>query len=128
MQFREQGRKIQCIRSTYDPASKRSHQKVVATLKRWADEIPSDELEKLTEAEQQELTTWFSARQAEQTNRATAREVEKGEETLNALANAIQAISSEMTDAQGAAVWQGLEKVAKALRKAKKPKPKRTST
>ena len=55
MQFREQGKKIQCIRSTYDPATKRSHQKVVASFNRWADSLPSDGLEGLTEAERAEL-------------------------------------------------------------------------
>ena len=51
MQFREQGKKIQCIRSTYDPASKRSHQKVVAAFDRWADKLPSVEVADLTDAE-----------------------------------------------------------------------------
>ena len=37
MQFREQGKKIQCIRSTYDPATKRSHQKVIAAFDRCKD-------------------------------------------------------------------------------------------
>ena len=53
MQFREQGKKIQCIRSAYDPATKRSHQKVIAAFDRWADKLPSDELADLTDAERQ---------------------------------------------------------------------------
>ena len=63
MQFREQGKKIQCIRSTYDPASKRSHQKVVGAFDRWADKLPSVGLERLTDAERQELVAWFEAKQ-----------------------------------------------------------------
>ena len=55
MQFREQGKKIQCIRSTYDPASKRSHQKVVGAFDRWADKFPSAGLDELTDTERQEL-------------------------------------------------------------------------
>ena len=35
MQIREQGKKIQCIRSTYDPTTKRCRQKLVASLDRW---------------------------------------------------------------------------------------------
>jgi hypothetical protein len=58
VQFREQGKKIQCIRSTYDPASKRSHQKV---FDHWADKLPSAGLEELTDAERQELAAWFDA-------------------------------------------------------------------
>ena len=64
MQFREQGKKIQCIRSTYDPASKRSHQKVIAAFDRWADKLPSAGLDDLTDAERLELVAWFDARQA----------------------------------------------------------------
>ena len=68
MQFREQGKKIQCIRSTYDPASKRSHQKVVAAFDRWADKLPSAGLDDLTDAERLELVAWFDARQAVKAN------------------------------------------------------------
>ena len=64
MQFREQGKKIQCIRSTYDPASKRSHQKVIAAFDRWADKLPSAGFDDLTDAERLELVAWFDARQA----------------------------------------------------------------
>ena len=69
MQFREQGKKIQCIRSTYDPASKRSHQKVVASFDRWADKLPSVGLEELTDTERQELAAWFDARQSAKAER-----------------------------------------------------------
>ena len=55
MQFREQGKKIQCIRSTYDPTSKRSHQKVVGAFDRWADKLPSAVLAELTDAERAHL-------------------------------------------------------------------------
>lgn len=128
MQFREQGQKIQCIRSAYDPASKRSHQKLVAAFDKWADKIPSAESEKLTEAEQHELATWFSARQAAKADSQSKYRVSTGGSLLVGLAEAIQANSNELTEAQAAAIWQGLDKVAKALRKAGKPKAKRTST
>jgi hypothetical protein len=124
VQFREQGKKIQCIRSTYDPASKRSHQKVVAAFDRWADKLPSSGLEGLTDAERQELAAWFDARQSAKAERMNQYRASVGGQTLAELADAIRAAGT-LTDDQAAAVWRGLADVAKALRKAGHPKPKR---
>ena len=124
MQFREQGKKIQCIRSTYDPASKRSHQKVVASFDRWADKLPSVGLEELTDTERQELAAWFDARQSAKAERMNQYRASIGGQTLADLADAIRA-GGALTDDQAAAVWRGLADVAKALRKAGHPKPKR---
>ena len=122
MQFREQGKKIQCIRSTYDPASKRSHQKVVASFDRWAVELPP--LPELTDAERVEASEWFAARQAAKAERMNQYRASVGGLTLADLADAIRA-GGALTDDQAAAVWRGLADVAKALRKAGHPKPKR---
>ena len=124
MQFREQGKKIQCIRSTYDPASKRSHQKVVGAFDRWADKLPSVGLEELTDTERQELAAWFDARQSAKAERMNQYRASIGGQTLADLADAIRAAGT-LTDDQAAAVWRGLADVAKALRKAGHPKPKR---
>ncbi len=125
MQFREQGKKIQCIRSTYDPATKRSHQKVVAAFGRWADSLPSDEMADLTESERQELVAWFDARQSVKAERMNQYRVSTGDEALAKLAEAIRVAGTTLTDDQAAAAWRGLADVAKALRKAGHPKPKR---
>lgn len=124
MQFREQGKKIQCIRSTYDPAIKRSYQKLVASFDRWADKLPAVELTDLTDAEQRELATWFEARQSVKSERMNQYRASIGGQTLGELAEAIRSANS-MTDEQAAAVWRGLADVAKALRKAGHPKPQR---
>lgn len=124
MQFREQGRKVQCIRSTYDPAIKRSYQKVIASFSRWADTLPSDEVADLTEDERGELAAWFEARQAEKENRTNQYRASYGAQTLADLAAAIRAADA-LDDAQAGAIWQGLADVAKALRKAGHAKPKR---
>ena len=123
MQFREQGKKIQCIRSTYDPASKRSQQKVVASFDRWADKLPSAGLEELTDTERQELAAWFDARQSAKAERMNQYRASIGGQTLADLADAIRAAGT-LTDDQAAAVWRGLADVGKALRKAGHPKPK----
>ena len=123
MQFREQGKKIQCIRSTYDPGSKRSYQKVVAAFDRWADRLPAGGLEELTDAEREELTAWFEARQSAKSERMNQYRASIGGQMLADLAEAIRGADG-MTGEQAAAVWAGLAHVAKALRKAGHPKPK----
>ena len=125
MQFREQGKKIQCIRSTYDPATKRSHQKVVAAFDRWTDKLPSVGLDELTAAERQELATWFEARQSLKAERMNQYRVTSAASSLVQLGVSIRATGEAMTDAEAAATWNALAEVAKALRKAGHPKPKR---
>lgn len=123
MQFREQGRKVQCIRSAYDPAVKRSHQKVVASFDRWAVELPP--LPELTDSERVEASEWFAARQAAKAERANRYRASYGGQTLAELAEAIQTAGTDLTPEQAASIWQGMAAVGKALRKAGHPKPKR---
>jgi hypothetical protein len=124
MQFREQGKKIQCIRSTYDPASKRSHQKVVAAFDRWADKLPSVKVADLTDAERQELAAWFEARQSVKAERMNQYRVMSAASTLVQLAESVMATGAAMTDSEAALTWSALAAVGKALRKAGHPKPK----
>lgn len=124
MQFREQGKKIQCIRSSYDPAAKRSHQKVVAAFDRYADKMPSADVADLTEEERQELAVWFGQRQASRAASMSQYRARSGGQTLDDLAKAISTAEA-MSAEQAAAVWRGLADVAKALRKAGHSKPKR---
>jgi len=125
MQFRIQGKKLQCIRSTYDPATKRSHQKVVAAFSRWADKYSSDEVAELTPAELAELDEYLAKKNAElhqaRLNHAVWNAT-RAEGELAKLAEAIGTVES-LTDEQAAAIWSGLAAVGKALKKAGHPKP-----
>ena len=125
MQFREQGKKIQCIRSAYDPAIKRSHQKVVAAFSRWADKLPSAELVELNDAERLELTAWFEARQSVRVERTNQYRVTSAAVTLAQLSESIKATGAAMTEEEARATWRALAQVAKALRKAGHPKRER---
>lgn len=127
MQFREQGRKIQCIRSTYSPETKRSSQKVIATFDRWADKLPSVGLDDLTDAERVELAAWFEARQAKAQASRQQWKVGDAPRALSDLAEAIRAADT-LDAAHTAKIWAGMGELAKALRKAGHPKPKRKRT
>jgi hypothetical protein len=123
MQIREQGRLIQCIRSTYDKDKGRSFQKVVATLKRWHSEVPTEGMDGLTDEEKQELAAWLAERQvkSQATDRAYA--VSGASGSLDRIVQALAA-GVEPSSAQAVAIWKGLTDLGKALRKAGHPKPK----
>jgi len=125
MQFREQGKKIQCIRSTYDSATKRSHQKVVGAFDRYTDKLPSVGLEGLTNDERLNLGMWFDARQSVKIERMNQYRVMSAALSLAQLGESIKAMGGAMTDHEANATWAALNEVARALRKAGHPKPKR---
>lgn len=126
MQFRVQARKLQCIRSTYDPAAKRSHQRVVLSLARWTDKLPSDDtLKDLTDEERQELADWIAARAAENAEASARSVIYSGERPLLNLVAALQAGKTVEPDV-ATRLWEGMGALAKALRKAGHPKPRKT--
>lgn len=65
MHFRESGRRIQVIRTTYDPKSKRGVQKMLFSFPRWNLELPAEARKLLTPAELQELQEWLTRRRTE---------------------------------------------------------------
>lgn len=123
MQIREQGRLIQCIRSTYDKDKGRSFQKVVATLKRWHSEVPTEGMDGLTDEEKQELAAWLAERQAKSQATDRAYAVSGASGSLDRIVQALAA-GVEPSSAQAVAIWKGLTDLGKALRKAGHPKPK----
>jgi hypothetical protein len=116
MQFREQGRKVQCIRSTYNPTTKRSDQRVVAAFSRYVDSLPGD-LPELTESERGELATWFAARQSAKEANLNSFRARHGGQSLMDMATAIEATGAALTPEQAAAIWHGMDAIRRALRK-----------
>lgn len=126
MQFRIQGQKIQCIRSTYDSEIKRSRQKVVASFDKWTDKMPSVGLDDFTDEEREELAAWLSQRAEEQTaaSKVTALLIAE-----SSIARVSAAVASEhalevLDEALAARVWTEIIELQKALRKAGYPRPK----
>ncbi|MBB3811584.1 hypothetical protein [Pseudochelatococcus contaminans] len=125
MQIREQGRKIQCIRTVYDKAIGRGRQVVVATLPRWSTSLmPSEDgLAQLTDAEREQLEAFLAQRRAdaeESNSRYTAMSAASWLATLAKSIKEGQQLRPEQADA----IWQGMTEVAKSLRKAGYAKPK----
>lgn len=125
MQIREQGRKIQCIRTVYDKAIGRGRQVVVATVPRWSTSLmPSEDgLVNLTEAEREQLAEFLAKRRAESEESNSRYTVMSADSWMATLAKAVregQTLRPEQADA----IWQSMGEVAKALRKAGHAKPK----
>ena len=71
MHFRESGRRIQVIRTTYSPKIKRGVQKMLFSFPRWSSQLPPEAKTCLTKEELKELQEWLERRhvEAEKTNR-----------------------------------------------------------
>lgn len=124
MQIREQGRKVQCIRSVYDSAVQRSHQKVIATFLRYTTTMPTTGLDELTDQERQTLENWLAAKREQYQSANRAHVARSAEQWLGELTASIAANEPAMTPEKAAAIWKGIGDIAKALRKAGHPKPK----
>jgi len=126
MQFRIQGKRVQCIRATYDPTIKRARQVVVAGFSRWSDEIPADEVAVLTDAERLELATWWAEQKADQDailRRVVLRDLGSRIGTL--VDEVEQAADGELSADQAAAAWAQVARLQKALKRAGHPRPKK---
>ena len=132
MQIREQGKKIQCIRSTYDPTIKRSRQTVVASFSRWADKLPSAELAALTDDERAEVSAWWAEYRRKSESSLMLYTVRSMARTLAAQADALTAAAAvtelpALTVAQSDELWQQIARLQKALKKAGHPRPRRSA-
>lgn len=128
MQIREQGRQVQLIRSPYDSTKKRCVQKVVHTFKQQysylSDDITkylsAEQVADLSDDEKKTLSDWLKAR-ADKTSAddrkysisAADRQISKSSDAISS-----DGVSSE----QAAKIWEAVEKLSKALKKAGYPR------
>lgn len=127
MQFREQAKKIQFIRSIYNPVTKRCDQKMVGSMSRYTGEIPSaDQLAMLTDMERLDLSNYLAAKKAKSEKTMHWSAVYHAHERLSVITDAILA-DEPVKDEQAAAIWAGIAALSKALKKAGHPKPARTA-
>jgi hypothetical protein len=128
MQIREQGRQVQLIRSPYDSTKKRCVQKVVHTFKRQyiylSDDVTkylsAEQVEDLSDDEKKTLSDWLKAKADK--GSADDRRVSIAYADRQ-IVKAADAISSDGVSAEQAAkIWEAIEKLSKALKKAGHPR------
>ena len=125
MQFKENGKKIQCMRLIYDSITDKKYYKTVALFNRGADKVPSHGLKELTDGEWLQLRVWFDARQKTKTERIHQNRVANAASSLAQLGASIEVVGAPMTEVEAAAIWNALAGVAQALHSAGYPMPKR---
>ena len=121
MQIREQGRKIQLLRSEYDSHIKKCRQTLIATIPNHVNEFDKVTLlvkDLLTEEEINQLTIWLETRYGERKERNTLMTVKYAHLNLDLLAKAI--INSATDEAQLTAIEQAINGVVKSIRKSRK--------
>lgn len=122
MQFREQAKKLQFIRSVYNQATKRCDQKMVGSISSYAKEMPPDgQLEMLTAKEKIELSAYLAKKKADYEKLMTWSALQNSDKTLSDLADAILSAETVTTE-KAAEIWRGVTAVSKALKKAGHPK------
>lgn len=125
MQFREQGKKIQCIRATYNPATKRSHQKVIASFERYADKLPSgDVLKDLSDQERADLKKWWDEKMQKREASRMQWNLTYAPTSIEQITKSVQSADNVSADHAGK-IWAALRELEKSLRKSGHPRPAR---
>lgn len=130
MQIREQGKKVQLIRSPYDSEKKRCVQKLAHSFPRaWiytsADldkYLSAEQIDDLSDDEKQELTAWLSARTDKDTASKMENAISFAGDRINAAADAILS-DVKVEEKLAIHMWEAMDKLSKALKKAGFKKP-----
>lgn len=135
MQIREQGKQVQLIRSPYDKTLKRCVQVVFLKFKRQyiytsanlQDYLSAEQMETLSDNERVQLSDWLKAKADKNKSDDLRFAIMAADNGLIRLADAILSdYGNAITPERAAAVWAGLDAVAKAMKKKGHAKPAKT--
>lgn len=126
MQIREQGRKIQFIRSEYQSDLKRSTSKVVASCSRFATSLLPEEADKLTPAEREQVTAYFEKKRQDSADWRRNYSVQSLQEALQQTIAHLQA-EQPLKPSYANQLWQSMAQLQKTLKKMGYLKPGKTA-
>lgn len=124
MHFREQGKSLQLVRTTYNPEKRRGEQAVVAKLPQYTYIIPEDVRQLLTVEEVHQLTDYLAALEAGRKRQSQAYHLTTLVEDMG---KATEALKGGTTLKDADTLWNAISDLSKALRKAGHPKPVKAS-
>lgn len=133
MQIRIQGRKLQCIRSTYDPGTKRSSQKVIASFPSYTRSTDSfrgaekEAFEALTDDEKTQLTNWLQAKADKQHQESLMQLPTSFKYYAERLSEGLKSEGLTPSEAQIKSIWECLDELSKQLRKSGYKRPEKAS-
>ena len=127
MQIRTQAKKIQLIRTHYKTEKKRTEGKVFKTFdicSTYAG-VPSDVAELLNEDEVTQLKDWFEARELRNKNSSAEFHISNGAWSIGFIRQAIdnEAGRASITEEKANAIYEAMDELKKALKKAGFDKP-----
>ena len=120
MHFREQGKVLQLIRTTYDPVRKRGVQSVIGKMPRFTYAVPLEVSVLLTMEEKTQLADYLNALKAGREDESKASSLLICSRTIAAAASALT-LGIKPKDAD--AIWSALADLSKALKKGGYRKP-----
>ena len=118
-----QGKSISLLRYAYDHEKKRSRQIMLGTVDRWATSLPPDIEAVLTDAEREEFREWMAERDQQ------LAEYKQKSHLLHVAEHmgwAAKALAAGVKPVRPERIWDALDVLAKALEKAKHPRPSRS--
>ena len=122
MQIRENGGRVQFLRSFYVKEKKRTQAKLIGSMPAGATELPADLAEAMTEGERAEFAAWLE-------KQAAAERVAQAEQEIETLPQVLQNVASHLmrgtplTAAQAKGMWDGTAQLRRQLTKAGYTKP-----
>lgn len=120
MHFREQGRSLQLIRTSYDASKGRGIQTVIGKLPQFSYVIPAEIEKLLTAEEMRQLADYLAALEAGRKDQGLSFKLRGVAEDIAAAAAAVLA-GHAPKDAD--AIWAAMAEMGKALKKAGHPRP-----
>jgi len=126
MQFREKGRKLQCIRSEYIPERKRTVGRIVASQDKYLTTVSNEVCQQLEKEEFDSLKKYLSNREEKRTADKLEFRLSYLDGMLNETVEALEvdSIRNGLSTEQAARIWAAHERLSKALRRHGFKKPK----
>lgn len=122
MQFRERGRRLECLRSWYDRDAKRMRQTLVGSMKAWERVIPTELGEALTDEERLALEALLQEKEQKNVERQRYWAFKSAAERIREVTDALENHSGDITKEKAAAIHQEASRLLRVLRKAGFPR------
>lgn len=122
MQIRENGGRVQFLRSYYVKEKKRTQAKLIGSMPTDAKELPADLANAMTEDERAEFAAWLEKHTAADQAAQALQEIETLPEVLQNVAGHLMR-GATLTAAQAKGMWDGTAQLRRQLTKAGYTKP-----
>lgn len=125
MQIRESGKKVICIKTEYVPEKKRTYGRTVASQEKYLSTVSDEVRQQLSSDEVDELQKWLDDREEKNRVDGLKGSLSVVRACLPEAAEALETEVGDLTEDQARKLWEGMERLQKALKKAGHPRPRK---